>query len=101
MLNNQFIHDSGLNEENSLTHLLDTISPDVEIEAVLIEHSKYFDDLEFRTIFQNQNSKLSILGLNCQSINAKFDKLKMFIDYVQSMSNLCYTHSRIMGPRRN
>ena len=30
MLNNQFIHDTGLNEENSLTHLLDTISPDVE-----------------------------------------------------------------------
>ena len=48
----------------------------------LIKHSKYFDDLEFRTILQNQNSKLSILGLNCQSINAKFDKLKMFIDYV-------------------
>ena len=38
MLNNQFIHDTGLNEENSLTHLLDTISPDVENEAVLIEH---------------------------------------------------------------
>ena len=39
MLNNQFIHDTGLNEENSLTHLLDTISPDVENKAVLIEHS--------------------------------------------------------------
>ena len=96
MLNNQFIDDTGLNEENSLTHLLDTISPDVENEAVLIEHSKYFDDLEFRTILQNQNSKLSILGLNCQSINAKFDKLKMFIDYVNDqcpISVICIQES--------
>ena len=45
MQNNEFIQDTGLNEENSLTHLLDAISPDVENEAVLIEHSKYFDDL--------------------------------------------------------
>ena len=42
MLNNQFIHDTGLNEENSHLHLLDTISPDVENEAVLIEHSIYW-----------------------------------------------------------
>ena len=85
MLINQFIHDTGLNEENSLTHLLDTISPGVKNEAVLIEHSKYFDDLEFRTILQYQNSKLSILGLSCKSINAKFDKLEMFIDYVNGL----------------
>ena len=68
----------------------------MENEAVLIEHSKYFDDLEFRTILQNQNSKLSILGLNCQSINAKFDKLKMFIDYVNDqcpISVICIQES--------
>ena len=47
MHNNAFIHNTGLNEENSLTHLLDAISPDEENEAVLIEHSKYFDDLGF------------------------------------------------------
>ena len=79
MQNSEFIHDSELNEENSLTHLLDAISPDVENEAVLIEHSKYFDDLEFRTILRNQNSKLCILSLNCQSLNAKFDNLKCLL----------------------
>ena len=41
MHNNAYIHNTGLNEENSLTHLLDAISPDEEHEAVLIEHSKY------------------------------------------------------------
>ena len=39
MHNNAFIHNTGLNEENSLIHLLDAISPDEENEAVLIEHS--------------------------------------------------------------
>ena len=29
---------------------------------------------------------MRILSLNCQSINAKFDKLKMFIDYVNDES---------------
>ena len=73
--NNPFIHDTGLNEENSLMHLLDVISPDEEDEAILLEHSKYFDDLSFKNTLCNQNGKISILSLNCQSINAKFDKL--------------------------
>ena len=94
--NNEFIHDTRLNEENSLTHLLDTISPDGENEAVLIEHSKYFDDLEFRTLLRKQNSNLCILSLNCQSLNAKFDKLKMFIDYANDqcpISVICIQES--------
>ena len=43
MQNNAF-HDTGLNAENSLTHLLDVICPNVENKVLLIEHSKYFDD---------------------------------------------------------
>ena len=88
MHNNAFIHNTGLNEENSLTHLLDAISPDEENEAVLIEHSKYFDDLGFKNVLRSQNSKMCTLSINCQSINAKFDKLKMFIDYVNDQSSI-------------
>ena len=97
MHNNAFIHNTGLNEENSLIHLLDAISPDEENEAVLIEHSKYFDDLGFKNVLRSQNSKMCILSLNCQSINAKFDKLKMFIDYVNDQSPIsviCIQESR-------
>ena len=32
-----------------------------------------------KKVFQNANSKISMLTLNCQSINAKFDKLKLFL----------------------
>ena len=76
---NPFIHNIGLNEENSLSHLLDHISPEIENETTLIEHSKYYNDVEFKNVLQNTNSKISMLSLNCQSINAKFEKLKLFL----------------------
>ena len=71
--NNPFIRDTGLNEENSLMHLFDAISRDEGDEVILLEHSKYFDDLSFKNILCKHNGK--ILSLNCQSINAEFDKL--------------------------
>ena len=76
-----FIHDTGLNEENSLSYLINEISPDSENESTLIEHSKYYRDIEFEYALQQYNSKMSILSINCQSINAKFDNL-LFIDDV-------------------
>ena len=79
---NSFIHNMGLNEKNSLPHLLDRISPEMENEASLIEHSKYYNDVEFRNVLNNTNSKISILSLNSQSINAKFDQLKIFLDNI-------------------
>ena len=66
MHNNAFIHNTGLKKENSSTHLLDAISPDEENEAVLIEHSKYFDDLGFKNGLRSQNSKMCILSLNSE-----------------------------------
>ena len=44
---NSFIHNTGLTEENSLVHLLDTLSPLEDNEADVIEHSKYYDDVDF------------------------------------------------------
>ena len=55
---NSFIHNMGLNEKNSLPHLLDRISPEMENEASLIEHSKYYNDVEFRNVLHNTNSKI-------------------------------------------
>ena len=46
---NSFIHNIGLNEENSLSHLLDKISPEIENETDLLEHSKYYNDLRNQT----------------------------------------------------
>ena len=43
---NLFNHNIGLNEENSLSNLLDQISPEIENETNLLEHSKYYNDVD-------------------------------------------------------
>ena len=55
------------------------IAPDIENETQLIDHSKYYDDNSFSDVLKNSNNKLSMISLNCRSINAKFDKLKLFV----------------------
>ena len=81
---NSFIHNTCLTEENALVHLLDTLSPLEDNEADVIEHSKYYDDVDFNNALQSYNSKISMLSLNCQSISAKFDKFKLFLDDVNN-----------------
>ena len=68
---NPFIHNMGLDEKNSLPHLLDRISPEMENEASLIEHFKYYNDVDFRNVLLNANSKISILSLNYDSLFAR------------------------------
>ena len=83
---NAFIHNTGLNKENSLTHLLDAISPDMENEVDLVQSSKYYDDESFKIELNSINNRLCILSLNCQSINAKYEKLKLFLDDVNTQN---------------
>ena len=92
---NSFIHNIGLNEENSLSHLLNKISPEIENETDLLEHSKYYNDADFKIVLHNANSKISMPSLNCQSINAKYDKLQLFLDE-QRPPNIGYLYSGIM-----
>ena len=83
MHTNSCIYNIGLNKGNSFSHLLVQISPEIENETNLLEHSKYYNDVDFKSVLHNvSSSKLSILSLNCQSINAKFEKLKIFLDDV-------------------
>ena len=58
--NNKFIHNTGLNKDNSLTHLLHAISPDIENEVDLVQSSKYYDDENFKIELNGINSKLCI-----------------------------------------
>ena len=83
---NSLIHNTGLNKENSLTHLLDAICPDMENEVELVQSSKYYDDENFKFELNSINNRLCILSLNCQSINAKYEKLKLFLDAVNTQN---------------
>ena len=91
-MNCSFINNTGLTEHNSFPHLLQTISADMENETNMIEHSKYYSDMEFMNMYQPNMSEITILNLNCGSLNAKFDQLKLFLATVDPMSHVtCIT----------
>ena len=48
-MNSYFIENTGLNKHNSFPHLIQNISPNLEKELDLYEHSKYYSDAEFTT----------------------------------------------------
>ena len=76
---NSFMDNTGFDHLNSLTHLIDHNDPDNESEVNLLEHSRYYSDTDIINTLNQSHHKLSILNLNSQSINAKFDQLKLFL----------------------
>ena len=56
---NSFIHNIGLNEENSLSHLLDKISAEIDNETDLLEHSSYYNDDDFKSVLHNANDDVN------------------------------------------
>ena len=79
--NNQFIDDDGLSKFTSLTHLLNDDNSTDTGDIELIKHSPYFSETDFQRL-QFKNGRLSIMSLNCQSINSKFDELQLFINRI-------------------
>ena len=76
---NSFMDNKGLDHLNSLTHLIDHIDPDNESGVSLLEHSRYYNDTDIINKLNQSHHELSILNLNSQSINTKFDQLKLFL----------------------
>ena len=72
---NAFINNNmcNINSTNSLKHLLD----DSEEEFDTISASTYSDVDSLADLMSSNNSNFSILSLDVQSINAKFDELKL------------------------
>ena len=70
---NQFIDDDEFSESTSLTHLLNgegnTDCDDINV----IKHSPYFTECDFYKLHSRKIS-FSVMSLNCESINAKFDE---------------------------
>ena len=58
-------------------------------EPKLFQQSPYYDNMGFIEIIQNKTNSFIILSLNCQSISAKFDQLKIYIENYNS------SHSRL------
>ena len=87
-INRLFMINTGLNEHNSLMNLLQNISPAIENEIDIVEHSQYYSDVNFINMIQQVNDDIIILNLNCQCLSAKFDRLKLFLAMVNSHKQL-------------
>ena len=56
--------------------------------VIIITNQDYFSNNEFSRVLTQNNSNLSILNLNCQSVNAEFDKLQIFLRCINNDLNL-------------
>ena len=74
---NSFVNVVQLDTMNSLTHLLNTAESE-ELNAVT--HSPYFGYDELINSNIHYKYTFSIVSLNCQSLHAKFDYIKVLVD---------------------
>ena len=73
---------------HSLAHILNVDNTDDAEELNIIKHSPYFDQENFIKILKEKNKKITVPSLNIQSINAKFDQLKILLHLIQE--NNCH-----------
>ena len=56
-----------------------SLNPGSENKINLFEHSLYYNDKEFKSCMTHGNCELRMLNQNVGGLNAKFDKLKLFL----------------------
>ena len=74
-----FSRNRNINEANSLPDLVQAMDPLSDDEVNVFDHSIYYNDLEYQSLSSQGNGVLRIFNLNCGGLNAKFDKLKIFL----------------------
>ena len=71
-------------EVNSLTHKLKSLTDEnvesVSSEPQIIQLSPYYDMGDLITTLQTKKNQFTILSLNCASLNAKFDQIKILVE---------------------
>ena len=73
--------DDDLSDRTSLIHLLDSNDSEDNNEAHVIRHSPYYGETDFSKLLVHKAS-FSILSLNIQSVNAKFDEFQLFVNRI-------------------
>ena len=86
---NQFV-DGILSDKTSLIHLLDNNDAEDNSEAHVIKHSHYYGETDFSKLLVKKPG-LSILSVNIQSVNAKFDEFESFsrMNLINPISAIC------------
>ena len=87
---NQFVDDI-LSDKTSLIHLLDSNDDEDNKEAHIIKHSPYYGETDFSNLLVEKPG-FSILNMNIQSVNAKFDEFQSFVsrmNIINPISAIC------------
>ena len=76
---NTFLDNAEITELNSLTHILDfDYEHDHNDLLESIQISQYYTELDF--IKKCTPDTFTIMSINCQSLNAKYDDIKLLLD---------------------
>jgi len=78
-INRSFMNNTGLNENNCLNNLIQSLSPESENELDLLSETKYYSDIDYRNLLKQTNCNITILNLNCLNLKTRFDHLKLFL----------------------
>ncbi len=78
-LDNDFLLHIGGADSNSLTNILQSAIDDYQPQ--IISHSPYYDHNTLAPILSKSKNAFSILSTHIQSVNAKFDELKIIIEF--------------------
>ena len=72
-------------DSNSLLHLVDTPDED-DGEPPLMRHSPYVDTESLANFMSKTEDSFTVLNLNIQSLNAKFDSLSILLEALSNSS---------------
>ena len=78
-INRSFMNNTGLNKNNCLNNLIQSLSPESESEIDVLNETRYYNDIDYRNLLQQTNSNINILNLNCLNLKTRFDNLKLFL----------------------
>ncbi len=76
-------------ENNSFINVLHTETDDDNEtldQLQIISHSPWYEDENIISTLSENKNKFNILSTNIQSIRAKFDELKIFIEYLRTLN---------------
>ena len=75
----------GGTQSNSLTHIVQEEHSDID-DSFRFVQSNYYTHDDFVTTAANFMEHFSVLTLNCQSLNAKFDSLTLLIEELREQN---------------
>lgn len=83
----QIFNNVNLSRENSLVHLINQYDIYEDTQIIDLKTSNYVDETEMIKIFNSKKDMFNIVSLNIQSLNAKYNEFRIFVENINSQIN--------------